>query len=194
MTTQKKTIGIRDQVIQSTDDLLYEKGFNRMSFSDIAKTANVPRGNINYHFKTKEDLLEAVITHRIIAMQHMLDDWDNTLTMPLQRLERFVQIPVNEKKRVMKYGCPMGTLNSELGKTQEPLQALAKQQMDIFKDWLHEQFKQYCPEKNAKHLTEHLLIRTQGMSVLAHTYNDEDIIKREVKSIQQWLDSLGHLS
>ena len=190
MTKPKKKIGIRDQVIQCTDDLLYKKGFNRMSFSDIAESANVPRGNINYHFKTKEDVLEAVIEYRITGMQHMLDHWDRILESPLQRLKRYAQIPINESDRIIEYGCPMGTLNSELGKTQESLQALAKQQMDVFKDWLQEQFKQYCPELNAKHQTEHLLVRTQGISVLSHIYKDQEIIRREVRSIEQWLENL----
>ncbi len=197
MATREKTAQIREQIIQSTDDLLYKKGFNRMSFTDIATAASVPRGNIYYYFKTKDEVLEAVIEHRINGMKQMLDEWNERYKTPLQRLKRYAQIPINEKQRVIEYGCPMGTLNSELGKSQEPLKILAKQQMDVFKHWLLEQFTQLITEKalelSAEDLTEQMLIRTQGMSVLSHIYNNPSIIIREVDSIESWLDDLSQL-
>lgn len=191
MSTHENSVKLKEKIIKCTDDLLYEKGFNLMSFTDIADAANVPRGNIYYHFKTKDEVLEAVIEYRINGMKKMLDEWDKNFRTPLERLKCFAQIPINEKKRVMEYGCPMGTLNSELGKTQEPLQVIAKKQMDVFRSWLVDQFKALCPNRNADHLTEQILIRTQGMSTLTHIYKDESIISREVENIEAWLDSLA---
>ena len=190
MTVHKNTSLVRDQIIKSTDDLLYQKGFNQMSFTDISDASKVPRGNINYHFKTKEDILVAVIEHRLAGMKQMLSDWQSSFKTPLKRLKRYAQIPIKEEQLVIEYGCPMGTLNSELGKVQRPLQALAKQQMDVFYDWIYQQFEQLCPDKDTKQLTEQMLIRTQGMSILAHTYNDTTILEREVQEIYLWLDKL----
>ena len=195
MATRNKTTENREHIIQSTDDLLYQKGFNLMSFTDIAKAANVPRGNIYYYFKTKDEVLQAVIEYRIQGMKHMLNEWDHRYKTPLERLQRYAQIPINEKERVMEYGCPMGTLNSELGKCQEPLKVLAKQQMDVFKHWLTEQFglliKEQALQQSAEDLAEQMLIRTQGMSVLSHIYNDPTIITHEVENIDKWLNELG---
>ena len=194
MVAHKKTSLVRDQIIQSIDNLLYEKGFNQMSFTDIATASKVPRGNINYHFRTKEDLLAAVIDYRLSAMKNMLDDWQSSLKTPIERLKRYAQIPINEKQRIIKYGCPIATLNLELGKIQRPLQSLAKQQIDLFQDWIFQQFKELCQEapidKSPKQLTEQMLIRTQGMSVLSYIYSDPSILTREVKEIDRWLDEL----
>ncbi|HIO92532.1 MAG TPA: TetR/AcrR family transcriptional regulator [Leucothrix mucor] len=193
MAKHKKTAQVRHQIIQSTDELLYQKGFNLMSFTDIANAANIPRGNLNYHFKTKNDVLSAVIDYRIDKMKRMLKEWNNTIETPLDRLKRYANIPLNEKKSVCEFGCPMGTLTSELGKKQKNLQGLAKQQMDVFKQWLITQFEQLCPEQNTNRLAEKMLIRTQGLSVLAHMYQNTDIISREVESIERFLDRCSAL-
>jgi AcrR family transcriptional regulator len=191
MATRDKTDQIRQQIIESTDDLLYHKGFNLMSFSDIAEAANVPRGNLYYHFKTKEDVLAAVIEYRITQMKAMLDDWDATIDEPLDRLKRYASIPLNELKNVVRYGCPMGSLNSELGKSQTELQMIARSQFDVFRRWIKAQFKVLCPDQDADNLSLNLLVRTQGLAVMSSVYRDKKLVLREVSDIEAWLDSLA---
>ncbi len=191
MATRDKTDQIRQQIIESTDDLLYHKGFNLMSFSDIAEAANVPRGNLYYYFKTKDDVLVAVIEHRIVQMKAMLDDWNVSINTPLERLKRYVAIPVNQLTDVIRYGCPMGGLNAELGKSQPELQMIAKAQFDVFKRWIKKQFKELCPAQDAEELTLHLLVRTQGLVIMSSVYKDKKLVLREVEGIDAWLDGLG---
>jgi len=190
MESHKKTDLIRRQVIEATDDLLYHKGYNQMSFSDIAEVSGIPRGNLNYHFKTKHDVLDAVITHRLERMQEMLEDWNQTIPTPLERLKRYAGIPLKELKNVSSFGCPMGSLNTELGKYQPQLQAVSRKQFDVFRAWLKQQFHALVPTQDSDNLTMHLLVRTQGLAVLAHVYADQSLVKREVDSIHVWLDSL----
>jgi AcrR family transcriptional regulator len=190
MPAREKTEKVRQKIIEATDELLYQKGFNLMSFSDIAEVSEVPRGNIYYHFKSKDDVLAAVIEYRTQQTQSMLQNWQQEIPRPLERLKRFARIPLQEKERVIQYGCPMGTLNAELGKSQQPLKPLVKQQMDVFRSWLAEQFTQCCPEQVADELAEHLLVRAQGLSALAHLYANDAIILREVEKIEDWLLSL----
>ena len=190
MATHKQTELVRHQIIRATDELLHQKGYNAMSFSDIAEASGVPRGNLNYHFKTKKEVLEAVIDFRIEQMKTMLEEWDAQLHTPLERLKRFVQIPVIEKKAVTKYGCPMGSLNTELGKKQEDLQMISRQQFDLFREWLSRQFRLLAPFKNSDELAVRLLVQTQGLVVLAHTYDDTQVIDTEVAHILSWLETI----
>lgn len=190
MAARDKTDLIRQQIIEATDNLLYHKGFNLMSFSDIADAAQVPRGNLYYYFKTKDELLAAVIEHRIAQMKAMLNDWDTTIHAPLDRLKRYAAIPVNELKNVLRFGCPMGSLNSELGKSQTELQLVAKAQFDVFRRWIKAQFKILCPHQDADALTLHLLVRTQGLAVMSYVYKDKKLVLREVDAIEEWLDEL----
>lgn len=191
MAARDKTEQIRRQIIKATDDLLYHRGFNLMSFTDIAEAAKVPRGNLYYYFKTKDEVLAAVVEYRVTQIKNMLVEWDTVIDRPLDRLKRYAAIPVNEVKNVIRFGCPMGSLNSELGKAQPALQMIARKQFDVFRRWIKQQFKVLCPDQDVDALSMHLLVRTQGLAVMSYVYKDKKLVLREVSDIETWLDSLA---
>lgn len=191
MVARDKTEQTRQHIIEQTDNLLYHKGYNLMSFSDIAEVSGIPRGNLNYYFKTKEDVLKAVIDYRLSEMKKMLQSWEQEFVTPLARLIRYANIPIKEKNNVSQFGCPMGTLNSELGKVQADLKTVSKAQFDLFNTWLQKQFAEWLPDQDAASLAMHLLSQTQGLSVLSYVYNDNEIIDREVKMVEEWLNNLA---
>lgn len=180
----------QQHIIQTVDQLIYEKGFNVMSFKDIAEACGLSKGNLYYYFKTKDELLKAVIDYRLDNMQNMLKDWEQEFPTALERLQRYVQIMINETSQVIYYGCPMGSLNTELAKGQPELQAISRAQFDLFKSWLKKQFKQFIADKAAEHYALRLMARTQGVVVIAQAYQDKRFIKREAEEINQWLAGL----
>ena len=189
MVTREKTEQVRQLVVKAADQLFYQKGYNLTSFSDIASASNVPRGNLNYYFKTKDEVLTAVIQFRVTEMQKMLDGWEIKYKTPLERLQRYAQIVSNVKNEVTLYGCPMGTLNLELGKAQQNLQRITVEQFDVFELWIKKQFKLMGCSKNATEYTLHLMVWTQGISTMAYIHRDNKLIRKEVKSINEWLAS-----
>jgi AcrR family transcriptional regulator len=190
MVARKTTEKVRQKIIKAADHAFYQKGYNLTSFSDIATESNVPRGNLNYYFKTKNEVLVAVIQYRITEMQEMLLSWENEYKTPLLRLQRYAQIVSNVKNEVIHYGCPMGTLNSELGKAQLELQEIAKEQFLVFEQWIRKQFQEMNCSENATELTMRLMVWTQGVATMAYIHHDSRLIQREVKSIISWLESL----
>jgi AcrR family transcriptional regulator len=54
-------LSARERILAAAERLFAERGFDRTSTARIAATAGVPHGLIFYHFKTKMDLLLAVI-------------------------------------------------------------------------------------------------------------------------------------
>ncbi|VAX00993.1 hypothetical protein MNBD_GAMMA22-994 [hydrothermal vent metagenome] len=191
MTSRETTEQQRNQMIIAIDILLYQKGFNNMSFSDIAEATGLSKGNLYYYFKTKEDLLQVIIEHRVNAMKLMLNDWQLKFKTPLERLQRYAQIPVNESTNVIHYGCPMGSLNTELAKSQPELQKISKQQFDVFKQWLKKQMRLMLPNENSEHLAMRLLVRTQGIAIMSQTFNDKNLILREVEDTKRWLNHIS---
>lgn len=191
MSKREKSEATRQQIIEATDDLLYHKGFNLMSFSDIATASGVPRGNLYYYFKTKDEVLSAVIEYRLLNMKDMLASWTQDISSPLERLMRFSVIPLNELKNVTRYGCPMGSLTTELGKSQQNLRNVAKRQLDLFLDWLTLQFQLMAPKEDAAGLAQHLLVRSQGISTLAQTYESPELVQREVAAVGDWLQEIA---
>ena len=54
-------LSARERILAAAERLFAERGFDRTSTARIAAAAGVPHGLIFYHFKTKMDLLLAVI-------------------------------------------------------------------------------------------------------------------------------------
>lgn len=180
----------RHEIVAAAKLLFYRRGYSNTSFSDIVAVTGVQRGNIYHYFKTKDDILAAVIEQRLDEYETALHNWDQEYSDPKDRLRRFVQMVASNRGELAQYGCPIGTLGAELGKEYCDLQGAARRLFDLFRDWLAEQFRQLGKPKQAKSLSLHLLGRTQGISVIGHVYAEPALITAETKSLQKWVDEV----
>lgn len=182
----------RLHIVETANRLFYERGYQQTSFSDIAEASGIRRGNITYYFKTKNDILQDVIRYRMDGIRALLADWEKTYSDPRERLKRFAQMIVNSGHEIIEYGCPMGSLNTELGKNEPELSQESRRMFDLFREWLTRQFQALGFRKaRAGQLALHLLGRGQGISVMAHVYHDPDFLKKEVSLLKQWIDELA---
>lgn len=76
----------------SPTGFIYEHGYEATSFADIAKDVGLSRGNFYYHFKTKDEILEAVIERRMATTRAMLDSWEQDAGSPAGRIRSFARI------------------------------------------------------------------------------------------------------
>ncbi len=51
------------QILDAAEDLICRKGATAVTIEAVAKAAGTAKGLVNYHYKTKRDLLLAVATH-----------------------------------------------------------------------------------------------------------------------------------
>jgi len=52
-------------IVESAQDVLIEKGYAGFTTRAVAETAKISQGNLGYHFKTKQDLLRAVVDDQV---------------------------------------------------------------------------------------------------------------------------------
>jgi AcrR family transcriptional regulator len=181
----------RQRIIDAANQLFYRKGYNRTSFTDVVEEADVPRGNIYYYFKTKDEILKAVIAHRLETISGMLQEWDRNISEPLDRLERFVRIMYDSTPALLRSGCPMGSLTGELGKDQPELKEDAKGLFDLFQRWLARQFVEMGYRDEARDLSLRLLSRGQGLIIIAQVYQDPGFLQRGTQELNRWLEDLA---
>lgn len=55
---------LKIEILDIARNLFNEIGYNDVSMRDIADTLNISVGNLTYHYKRKEDLVEAVVMQR----------------------------------------------------------------------------------------------------------------------------------
>jgi TetR/AcrR family transcriptional repressor of nem operon len=179
----------RQRIVEAADRLFYEQGFEAASFASIAAAVQISRGNFYYHFKTKDEILQAVIALRLANIQKMLDAWEAGADTPADRIRSFIHILIMNGAKIARYGCPVGSLCSELAKLDHIAQSEANKLFTLFRQWLARQFEALGRSAGADALAMHLLARSQGAATLANAFSDEDFLRREAGEMCAWLDA-----
>ena len=182
-------MGGYDHIIEAADQLFYRQGYEHTSFADIADAVQISRGNFYYHFKSKDEILDAVIDARLANTRNMLAQWEIEGKQPADRIRSFIHILIANRAHIKRYGCPVGTLCAELTKLDHASQAEANMLFTLFRTWLRRQFTLLGRKADADALAMHLLARSQGVAMLANAFHDEKFIKQEVKQMYDWLGS-----
>jgi len=181
----------RDQIIETADRLIYQKGFEYTSFADMADAVGISRGNVTFHFKTRDEILKAVIDLRLERTQQMLAQWEADGEGCEDRIKSFINILVMNRGKILLYGCPVGTLCTELAKLEHSALPHANKVFGLFRHWLSREFSLLGHKAEADALAMHLLAWSQGIATLANAFHDENFIHKEVRHLHDWLQSLA---
>ncbi|MFG1211778.1 TetR/AcrR family transcriptional regulator [Xanthobacter flavus] len=183
----------RAAVVEAADRLFYENGFASTSFANIAAAVKLSRGNFYYHFKSKDEILAAVIALRLERTRQMLEQWEAESADAEGRILSFIGILIANRAKIMRFGCPVGTLCNELAKLDHAAGADAARLFTLFRDWLARQFRALGHgEDEAARLAMHLLARSQGVATLASSIGDEAFIAAEVTEMRGFVAAHRH--
>ena len=58
---RKEAMERRNEILDVADELFGQKGFDGTSTNDILEKVGIARGTLYYHFKSKEDIMDALI-------------------------------------------------------------------------------------------------------------------------------------
>ncbi len=179
----------RQHIVEAADDLFYRQGFAHTSFADIAEVVNISRGNFYHHFKTKDDILDAVIKNRLDRTELILAQWGEQ-DSPAARIKSYIEILITNWSMIKDYGCPVGTLCTEMAKLNHSSKEDANKVFTLFRIWLKRQFSLLGHKKKTDELAMQVLSWSQGVATLGNAFNDFKYVKREVKKMYEWLDTL----
>jgi AcrR family transcriptional regulator len=185
----KMRVDSRARLLEAAEKATYRYGFDSAAIADIAKEARIPLGNVYYHFKTKDEIGDAIVELRVSRFKKLLQELDKAES-PEERLCGFVQIKIKYREGLASGGCPVGTLCSELQKHGGPA---AKKSRVLFAEalaWMERQFRAMGKGAESRGLAVHLLSATQGVSVLAHTFHDPGLIAMEAARLKRWIRGL----
>ena len=177
----------RQRIVAAALHLFMERGYAETSIGDVAEHAGILKGNLSYYFKTKADLLAPVCDARQQELFERLQKCLPIDATPLQALEAFIQVTEDSASELARVGCPVGTLASQLGKTDPALQPYASKILASLQSWLAMQFARAMPELEARTNAEFLITLLQGAAVLAHSYQDPAVVQRQTENARQWL-------
>ena len=183
-----KGLGKRQRLIDAAGQVFYTRGVERTTLADIAAAAGIPLGNVYYYFKTKNDLIQAVVEARLSEARTMLAWVEAAHDDPRMRLKALFAGFAEQGGEIARYGCPQGSLCSELDKLPDGPGAAAEL-MRVPVDWAERQFSA-LGRADARDLAIEVIARYQGSALLASTLRDPGLLARESARVAAWLDTV----
>ena len=128
MTTHRTKEVRRDQIIRAAITCFSEKGYHEASMDDIALAANLSKGSLYWHFKSKRELFQSLV-------ERWLQEFTESLGTTLEQATS-----AGEKLRMMIEAVKRNAAaQPELARAQLEFYALAVRDEE-FKAWLHENY------------------------------------------------------
>ncbi len=182
--------GKRERLVAAACQLLYQQGAEKTTLADIAQAADVPVGNVYYYFKTKDEIIAAVIDSRVDGIRAEIASLERRHRTPKARLKALVLALADQRELIAQYGCPYGTLCSELDKrATRPAGGSVANLMRIPIDWAEQQFR-LMGRNDGRDLAVSLIAAYQGTALLTSTLRDPALLVRESRRLERWIDSL----
>ena len=180
--------GKRERLIAGAREVMHRQGVENTTIADIAQAADVPVGNVYYYFKTKDQLIDATVESRTEDVRRLLASLEHHRT-PQARLKALVRALSAQRDLAAEYGCPMGSLCSELDKRADGVDHDCGRLLRLPIDWAEQQFRQ-MGRRDARDLGVALIASYQGIALLTNSLRDPGLMAREARRLERWIDSL----
>jgi AcrR family transcriptional regulator len=181
--------GRRERLIAAACDLLYRRGIARTTLAEIAEIAGVPLGNVYYYFKTKDDIVAAVVEARSDQLRSATAVLQRRHNSPKARLKALVALIAAEPDTIAAHGCPYGTLCTELANHSNESHALAAPLMQILIDWTEQQFHT-MGRRDAHDLALELVAAYQGSAVLTNALRQPELMAHHARRLEKWINAI----
>lgn len=133
LATLEKGKQTRQRVVTAAAELFRENGFHNTSLSQILKAAGLTKGGFYFHFKSKEELGDAVIEYMKEFWVHNVLDEIAKEQGALKKIERMFEIMIKTHEGNVFHGCALlAVLTAEM---MEVEQRFSERLRKIYMDW-----------------------------------------------------------
>jgi AcrR family transcriptional regulator len=176
----------RQRLLEAAKDLFHRHGITSTTLAQIADEADVPLGNVYYHFRTKEALLAAVVVaHREdIRADLELADCEPS---PLERLRALVRDSERNAELLTDHGCPYASLAQGLRDEGSRLADDAGGLLALYLEFAERQFK-LLGHEDAAELAADFIARLYGAYTLANSMGQPKFLATQLQRIETWLE------
>lgn len=171
-------------------ELVYRHGLERTTLADIAQAADMRVGNVYYYFKSKDDLIAAVVQSRVDELDAVFDLLERGHRSPRARLKAFMQVVAEQAGSMAQFGCPHGSLSTELVKRAHGPGPLAARLVQVVVAWVEQQLRA-MGRHDAHDLAVEYVASYQGTAVLASAMGKPQLVVSQARRRKNWVDALA---
>ena len=105
----------KQTVLKTARELFYLNGYNNTSIDEILKTSRIKKGNLYFHFGSKEELGYAVLDSYLAEEAEMIDRVFAGSGSPMERVYRLFESSRRHlSEQGCRGGCPIGNFALEM--------------------------------------------------------------------------------
>lgn len=157
MRTVKEAEERKNEILDAADELFSQKGFDGTSTNDILAKVGIARGTLYYHFKSKEDIMDALIERYNVRILSAAQEVAEDKSIPV--IERII-------RAVM-------ALNISGGSSQEIMDHIHKPQNALMHQKIHKVIIQGVPSILTEIILEGI---EQGMFSTPYPYECMEMV------------------
>lgn len=176
----------KEHILKASRDIFLKQGFHNTSVSEIISTTGVKKGNLYYHFASKEDLGLAVLEDAKEEFFHFLNK-SLSGTDPVAKIINSCQAIFNEqKKNNFAGGCLFGNTALEMTDSNPEFAAVIQ---EVFDRWTNELETLLFEALESEQLNSRISPKLMAKTVIA-TVEGAIMMSRVSKREQDLLDFL----
>ncbi len=172
----------RDVVLSIATSLFLTKGYHTTSMDEIVAVSNVSKTNIYYYFKSKEELLSAILDQLIRTYNELIFEVVSRKDQSVQeRLETLLQLLTQQETDYLG-GCPFITLYTQMPRDiplfREKVSRFFQSQITTVEALLNEGMEslEIRAELPARSTAEFIVSAIEGALFLQHAGQDPGIL------------------
>jgi TetR/AcrR family transcriptional repressor of nem operon len=186
----------RGKLVEAARRLFWERGYEATSLQDVVGRARAKSGSLYYFFRTKEDLLLAVLDHYVdLLWPAVIEPAFGRTTDPI---ERIFSILGGYREGLIytgfTHGCPIGNLALEVSNEYPRAREKIAQNFEGWRKWIRK-----CLDKaadrlpagvNGERMAMFVLAVMEGAVMQARAHHSLDPFDASVAELRQYFNRL----
>jgi TetR/AcrR family transcriptional regulator, transcriptional repressor for nem operon len=166
----------RSRILDVAERLVQIRGFNGFSYADVASELAITKASLHYHFPTKAELGEALISRYAERFSHALATIDAQSAVPPAKLESYASLYGD----VLREGrmCLCGMLAAEYETLSTPIRVAVVAFLDDNEAWLERVLQQGQQDGSlrfggsARETARSIVSGLEGTMLVARSYGE----------------------
>lgn len=174
MPIQKTT---KDEIIIKSIEVFRKRGYYKTSMSDLAEVCGLQKGSFYYHFKSKEELMQAALEK--VHSYYNKKVFSIAYEKGLSAEERFIKLFKKQEPIITQdlAGCLFGNMTLESISGKMEFKNFLKA---FFADWIaafQHLYKENYTEEQAIALAQQSVMEIEGALMMMRLYDDMELLK-----------------
>ena len=174
MPVQKTT---KEEIITKAIEVFRKQGYYKTSMSDLAEACGLQKGSFYYHFKSKEELMQAVL--QMVHSYYNKKVFSIAYEEDLSGEERFIKLFKKQEPIITQdlAGCLFGNMTLESISSKMEFKNFLKA---FFSDWIaafQHIYQDNYSEEEALVLAQQSVMEIEGALMMMRLYDDMELLK-----------------